>query len=138
MSRYLVARIEACAEITVKPRTEIEGIEGNEHLERVRWRDGLAAASETHEIRHLFLMTGANPNTGWLNGCFALDEKQFIKTGTELGDNWSMRRPPFPLETNRPGVFAVGDIRAGSVKRVASAVGEGSMAVQFVHKVLAE
>jgi thioredoxin reductase (NADPH) len=138
MSRYLVARIEACAEITVKPRTEVEALEGNGHLERVRWRDGLAAASETREIRHVFLMTGANPNTGWLDGCFALDEKQFLRTGTDLGDNWPMRRPPFPLETNRPGVFAVGDIRAGSVKRVASAVGEGSMAVQFVHKVLAE
>ena len=138
MSRYLVARIEACPEITVKPRTEVEALEGNGHLERVSWRDKQAAASETHEIRHLFLMTGANPNTGWLDGCFALDEKQFIRTGTDLGDNWPMRRPPFPLETSRPGVFAVGDIRAGSVKRVASAVGEGSMAVQFVHQVLAE
>ncbi|MGA2715497.1 MAG: FAD-dependent oxidoreductase [Bryobacteraceae bacterium] len=138
MSRYLIARIEACQEITVKPRTEVEALEGNGHLERVRWRDRQAGASETHEIRHLFLMTGANPNTGWLRGCFAMDEKQFIRTGADLGDTWSMRRPPFPLETSRPGVFAVGDIRAGSVKRVASAVGEGSMAVQFVHKVLAE
>ena len=98
MSRYLVARIEASPEITVKPHTEVEALEGNGHLERVTWRDGLAAASETHEIRHVFLMTGANPNTGWLKGCFALDEKQFIKTGSDLGDNWSMRRPPFPLE----------------------------------------
>ena len=138
MSRYLIARIEACPEITVKPRTEIEALEGEGHLERVRWRDKQVGVSETQEIRHLFVMTGADPNTGWLDGCFKLDEKQFIRTGAELGDNWSMRRPPFPLETSRAGVFAVGDIRAGSVKRVASAVGEGSMAVQFVHQVLAE
>jgi thioredoxin reductase (NADPH) len=90
------------------------------------------------EIRHLFLMTGANPNTAWLGGCLALDDKQFIKTGAELGFDWPLRRAPYLLETSVPGVFAVGDIRAGSVKRVASAVGEGSMAVQFVHKVLAE
>lgn len=83
-------------------------------------------------------MTGANPNTAWLGGCLALDNKQFIKTGAELGLDWSLRRAPYLLETNLPGVFAVGDIRAGSVKRVASAVGEGAMAVQFVHKVLAE
>ena len=83
-------------------------------------------------------MTGADPNTAWLGGCLALDDKQFIKTGPDLGPDWRYRRPPFLLETSRPGVFAVGDVRAGSVKRVASAVGEGSMAVQFVHKVLAE
>ena len=83
-------------------------------------------------------MTGANPNTAWLAGCLALDNKQFIKTGAELGFDWPLRRAPYLLETSRPGVFAVGDIQAGSVKRVASAVGEGSMAVQFVHKVLAE
>jgi thioredoxin reductase (NADPH) len=83
-------------------------------------------------------MTGANPNTAWLEGCVALDSRQFIKTGSDLGPEWSQRRAPHMLETSLPGVFAVGDIRAGSVKRVASAVGEGSMAVQFVHKVLAE
>ena len=83
-------------------------------------------------------MTGANPNTGWLQECLALDQKQFVKTGTDLGPSWSLPRAPHMLETSRPGVFAVGDVRAGSVKRVASAVGEGSMAVQFVHKVLAE
>ena len=83
-------------------------------------------------------MTGATPNTAWLAGCLALDNKQFIKTGADLGADWPVRRAPYLLETSRPGVFAVGDIRAESVKRVASAVGEGSMAVQFVHKVLAE
>jgi len=138
MSRYLIQRIEACQEITVMPRTEVDALEGDAHLERVRWQEKQSGKSEMHEIRHLFLMTGANPNTAWLGGCFAMDDKQFIRTGADLGADWSLRRPPFPLETSRPGVFAVGDIRAGSVKRVASAVGEGSMAVQFVHKVLAE
>jgi len=83
-------------------------------------------------------MTGASPNTAWLGGCLALDPKQFIRTGADLGSDWPLRRAPFLLETSRPGIFAVGDVRAGSTKRVASAVGEGSMAVQFVHKVLAE
>ena len=83
-------------------------------------------------------MTGANPNTAWLQGCVALDSKQFIRTGPDIGGDWPLRRHPYLLETSRPGVFAVGDIRSGSVKRVASAVGEGSMAVQFVHRVLGE
>jgi thioredoxin reductase (NADPH) len=138
MSRYLISRIEACREITVKPWTEIESLEGAGSLERIRWRDKKNDASETYEIKHVFSMTGANPNTGWLGGCLALDQKQFVKTGADLGATWSLHRPPHMLETSRPGVFAVGDIRAGSVKRVASAVGEGSMAVQFVHQVLAE
>jgi thioredoxin reductase (NADPH) len=138
MSRYLISRIEACEQITLKPRTEIEALEGNGHLERVRWREAETGTSAEHDIRHLFLMTGASPNTAWLGGCLATDDKQFLRTGTELGEAWTARRPPYLLETSRPGVFAVGDIRSGSVKRVASAVGEGSMAVQFVHRVLAE
>ena len=137
MSRYLIARIEARREITLKTGTEIEALDGGTHLERVRWRDTKTEATETHEIQHVFLMTGANPNTAWLQGCLALDEKHFIKTGADLGPDWPASRPPYLLETSVPGVFAVGDIRAGSVKRVASAVGEGSMAVQFVHKILA-
>ena len=83
-------------------------------------------------------MTGADPNTEWLQGCLELDAQGFIKTGPDVGHGWPLRRSPYLLETSLPGVFAVGDIRAGSVKRVASAVGEGSMAVQFVHKVLGE
>jgi thioredoxin reductase (NADPH) len=138
MSRYLISRIETCPGITLKPWTQIEQLDGVSHLEGIRWRDQNASAPETREIRHVFLMTGANPNTGWLQGCLALDEKQFIKTGADLLDDWPLRRTPYLLETSLPGVFAVGDIRSGSVKRVASAVGEGSMAVQFVHKVLAE
>jgi thioredoxin reductase (NADPH) len=138
MSRYLISRIEACKAITLMTGTQIEELEGDAHLERIRWRAGQAGGTEIHEIRHLFLMTGADPNTAWLGGCLALDSKQFVKTGADLGRDWSLRRAPYLLETSLPGVFAVGDIRAGSVKRVASAVGEGSMAVQFVHKVLAE
>jgi thioredoxin reductase (NADPH) len=84
------------------------------------------------------MMTGADPNTEWLNGSLALDAKGFVKTGTDVQEGWPLKRAPHLLETTLPGVFAVGDIRAESVKRVASAVGEGSMVVQFVHKVLAE
>lgn len=89
-------------------------------------------------------MAGAVPNTNWLNGCVALDEKGFIKTGPDLTRDelaearWSLTRSPYLLETSLPGVFAVGDVRGGSLKRVASAVGEGSIAVAFVHRVLHE
>jgi thioredoxin reductase (NADPH) len=139
MSKYLISRIEASGQITLRPYTEVEAIEGRTHLETVRWRQRQTGESESRDIQYLFLMTGASPNSAWLNGCLALDAKQFIKTGSDLGSNWSLeRRPPYLLETSLPGVFAVGDIRSGSVKRVASAVGEGSMAVQFAHKVLAE
>jgi len=138
MSRYLISRIEASPQITFKPWTEIEALEGSGHLESVRWRDKNTSVCETRLVRHIFSMTGANPNSAWLHGCLALDERQFVRTGGDFGPDWTLRRPPYLLETSRPGIFAVGDIRAGSIKRVASAVGEGSMAVQFVHKVLAE
>ena len=137
MSRYLISRIEATPEITFMPHTEIVGLEGGDHLERVHWKEKQNGRVETRDIRHLFSMTGAEPNTAWLGNCLALDQKQFIITGASVS-NWPLRRSPFMLETSLPGVFAVGDVRAGSVKRVASAVGEGSMAVQFVHRALAE
>ena len=138
MSRYLISRIEGCAEITLLTWTRIEALEGAAHLERVQWRNTKTGAREVHDIQHVFVMTGADPNTGWLRGSVELDEKGFIKTGADVGHGWTLPRVPYLLETSLPGVFAVGDIRAGSVKRVASGVGEGSMAVQFVHKVLAE
>ena len=138
MSRYLISRIESCPEITVKPFTEIEALEGNGHLARTHWRNTKTGERHTCESQHVFLMTGACPNTAWLNGCIAMDPKQFIKTGADVADSWPLQRSPYLLETSRPGIFAVGDVRAGSMKRVAAAVGEGSMAVQFVHKVLAE
>jgi thioredoxin reductase (NADPH) len=110
----------------------------------VRWRNSMTGAEESHEIRHVFMMTGAMPNTAWLAGCVALDAKGFIKTGPDLShedltaSRWPLARAPHLLETSLPGVFAVGDVRGGNVKRVASAVGEGSIAVSFVHQVLHE
>ncbi len=138
MSRYLISRIEASRQITLMTRTSIEALEGNGHLKRVRWRNAKTGTSDMHEIEHVFVMTGADPNTEWLQGSVELDGKGFIKTGADVGHDWPLGRVPYLLETSLPGVFAVGDIRAGSVKRVASAVGEGSMAVQLVHKALAE
>jgi thioredoxin reductase (NADPH) len=143
MSRYLVRRIEDTPNIQISTRTELVVLEGNGQLERVEWRDGSGRIT-SHEIRHVFLMTGAEANTGWLNGCVVLDEKGFVKTGPDLTQQdltaaqWPLERPPSVLETSRPGVFAVGDVRCGNVKRVASAVGEGSIAISFVHRVLAE
>ncbi|HEU5258272.1 MAG TPA: NAD(P)/FAD-dependent oxidoreductase, partial [Vicinamibacterales bacterium] len=142
MSRYLIRRIEDNPVIELRTHTEIVALEGNGRLERVKWRAGQSGAVETRDIHHVFMMTGAVPNTAWLSGCLALDDKGFIKTGPALSvedlsaANWPLTRPPFLLETSRPGVFAVGDVRGGNVKRVASAVGEGSIAVAFVHQVL--
>jgi thioredoxin reductase (NADPH) len=138
MSRYLISRIEASPQITLMAWTRIEALEGDTHLKRVILHNTKTGAGETREIQHVFMMTGADPNTEWLRGSLALDAKGFIKTGAEVQDGWPLRRAPYLLETSLPGVFAVGDIRAESVKRVAAAVGEGSMVVQFVHKVLAE
>jgi thioredoxin reductase (NADPH) len=138
MSRYLISRIESSPRITLHVSTEIIALEGDGRLERVRWRCAKTGESDVCNIAHLFLMTGANPNTAWLDGYLALDPKKFIKTGAEASTGWPLKRAPYLLETSVPGVFAVGDVRSGSMKRVASAVGEGSMAVQFVHRVLAE
>jgi thioredoxin reductase (NADPH) len=144
MSRYLIRRIEQNPAITLRTRTEIVSLEGNGHLERLHWRDNQTGKTDAHTIRHVFVMAGASPNTSWLNGCVALDAKGFIKTGPDLtaddlaAAQWPLARSPHLLETSLPGVFAVGDVRGGSIKRVASAVGEGSIAVAFVHKVLQE
>lgn len=144
MSRYLIRRIEETPNIVFRPYTEIIGLEGDDHLESVIWRNNQSALTEDHKIRHIFLMTGADPNTGWLDGCIALDSKGFIKTGLDLSRenlnavHWPLARQPYLLEASLPGVFAVGDVRGGSIKRVASAVGEGSIAISFVHKVLQE
>jgi len=144
MSRYLVRRIEETATIMLHPYTEIVALEGGKHLENVIWRDSQKGQTEKKKIRHIFVMTGADPNTPWLNGCIALDDEGFIKTGSDLSPEdlsdvrWPVNRQPYLLETNLPGVFAVGDVRSGSIKRVASAVGEGSIAISFVHKVLQE
>ena len=142
MSRYLIRRIEDTPSITLHPRCEIVALEGGGQLERVRWRDNSSGSVTTSDVQHVFIMAGARPNTSWLDGCVALDAKGFVKTGPDLSAQeltdagWTLHRPPFLLETSRPGVFAVGDVRAGNVKRVASAVGEGSIAISFVHQVL--
>jgi len=143
MSRYLIRRIEESPSITLHPFTEIVDLQGDARLEQVTW-SSRAGETETHAIRHVFLMTGAVPNTAWLDGCLVTDDNGFIKAGSDLTPEdlaharWPLKRPPFHLETSLPGVFAVGDVRAGNVKRVASAVGEGSVAVSLVHRFLAE
>ncbi len=137
MSRYLIAQIEHSPRITLLDHTTIEDVEGHEGLERVRWRNSSSGISSTHDIGQLFIMTGADPNTSWLADCLMMDEKSFVLTGARVAKRWPLARAPFPFETSVPGIFAVGDVRSFSVKRVASAVGEGSMAIQFVHQVLA-
>jgi thioredoxin reductase (NADPH) len=144
MSRYLIRRIEDNPRITLRTETEIEALEGDGHLDRVRWRCSATGKVETHPIRHVFSMTGAVPNTVWVGSCVALDDIGFVKAGSDISSDelaaahWPLQRAPYLLETSVPGVFVVGDVRAGSVKRVASAVGEGSICVQLVHKTLAE
>ena len=144
MSRYLIRRIEDHPAIVLHARTEIVGLEGDHHLERVTWRDSRSGREETQGIRHVFSMTGARPSTAWLQGCLALDARGFIKTGPDLSPDdlaaahWPLGRAPYLLETSLPGVFAVGDVRSGSVKRAASAVGEGSIAIAAIHQVLHE
>jgi thioredoxin reductase (NADPH) len=144
MSRYLIRRIEESPAITLRPHTQIEALEGDGRLQRVCWRSAKAVEREVRAIRHVFSMTGADANTGWLGGCLALDAQRFVKTGVDLGPEeleaaqWPLKRRPYQFETSLPRVLAVGDVRSGSMKRVASAVGEGSAAVQLVHKVLAE
>ena len=145
MSRYLIQRLEENPKVEMHFQTEVTGLAGAEHLERVRWRQRAGGVESEHRIRHVFLMTGASPRTEWLKGCVALDPKGFILTGRDLdmrsGDGnvgWPLERAPEMLETSQPGVFAVGDVRSGNVKRVASAVGEGAISIHLVHRALAE
>jgi thioredoxin reductase (NADPH) len=144
MSRYLIQRIESTPNVFLRTRSEIEMLDGGDGLERVRWRHLDTGKRELRDIRHLFLMTGADPNTGWLEGCVLLDDKKFVKTGADLlpedlaGARWTAPRRPYLMETSIPGVFCVGDARSTSVKRVASAVGEGSICIQLVHRALQE
>jgi thioredoxin reductase (NADPH) len=142
MSRYLIQRIEGTPNITLRTRTEIDLLEGDDRLQRIRWRHVDTSAAELRPIGNVFSMTGADPNTAWLAGCVAMDDKGFIKTGVDLRpeetavSHWPLARRPYLMETSIPGVFAVGDVRATSVKRVASAVGEGSICVQLIHRAL--
>jgi thioredoxin reductase (NADPH) len=131
MSKYLIERVEAQPNIEVVLRTEVTGLHGGENLTDVSWRNADTGEETMRRIRHLFLLVGADPNTDWLAGCdVALDHKGFVRTG--VGED------RHPLETNLPGTFAIGDVRAGSVKRVASAVGEGAQVVAAIHEFLVE
>jgi thioredoxin reductase (NADPH) len=144
MSRYLVRRIEENPKIELLTQTEVTALRGDDRLESIEWRNTETGEVQQRAVAGLFLMIGAVPNSEWLDGCVVCDEGGFIKTGSRLSPDdlkraqWPLRRNPFLLETSLPGVFAVGDVRAGNVKRVASAVGEGSIAVSFVHQVLSE
>jgi thioredoxin reductase (NADPH) len=134
MSRYLVDRIEAQPNIEVLTQTEIIALEGQEgNLENVRWRNRASGKETLRPIRHVFLFIGADPNTDWLTQCdVALDGKGFVRTGGDFGAGHRA------LETNRAGVFAIGDVRSGSVKRVAAAVGEGAQVIAAIHAYLAQ
>ena len=143
MSRYLVDRIESLPNVTVHRGCAVTGLEGQGHLAAVQVRNG-ATGAQRIPTSSLFLFIGADANTTWLRGCVELDDKGFVLTGTELApgtgetERWrAMGRVPFLLETSLPGVFAAGDVRSSSVKRCASAVGEGAMAVSFVHQHIA-
>ncbi len=145
MSRYLTQRITTHPVIELHLETELVALQGESHLERVTWLDRSTGKRSTLEIRHVFVMTGASPRSDWLRGCVALDRQGFVLTGRDLDPvlpdaprKWPLDRPPQMLETSLPAVFAVGDIRSGNVKRVASAVGEGAISVHLVHRALVE
>jgi len=145
MSRYLVDRVTDANNVELLPNTEVRELVGEDRLEGIVVEDNRSGTRRTLGARALFVFIGADANTGWLEGVVELDERGFVLTGRELGgsaldeDVWQERsREPFLLETSMPGVFAAGDVRSGSVKRCASAVGEGSMAVMLVHQYLAE
>jgi thioredoxin reductase (NADPH) len=153
MSRYLIDRIKGLSNVEVLTRTQVTGLEGRDGtLEAIRWRQGASGNEVRRPIRHLFLFIGAEPNTNWLSGAgVALDAKGFILTGADLtgielsgielsGKESTGRAAPGvrrPLETSRRGVFAIGDVRSDSVKRVAAAVGEGAQVVATLHAFLA-
>jgi thioredoxin reductase (NADPH) len=145
MSRYLIQRIVENPGIELHLETEIVGLAGDSHLEQVTWRDRATGQESTHDIRHVFVMAGASPRTDWLRDCLALDQQGFVLTGRDLDPvlataplKWPLSRPPEMLETSLPAVFAVGDIRSGNVKRVASAVGEGSISIHLVQLALTD
>ncbi|GIK42676.1 MAG: fused response regulator/thioredoxin-disulfide reductase [Chloroflexota bacterium] len=141
MSQYLVERIEATPTIEVLLQAELAAVHGEEHLEAVTVRHHPAGTEETLPAVGLFVFIGATPCTDWLRGVVKLDERGFILTGPQLLVNaqaWPLEREPFLTESSIPGIFAIGDVRANSVKRVASAVGEGSITVQFVHQYLSK
>lgn len=143
MSRYLIRRIEQTPNIHLAPCTTITALHGEASLQAITVRDQVTEQAHAYDVSNLFVFIGAKPHTAWLTGALAMDKDGFIKTGNAVADLWAAdktfpQRTPYFLETSLPGVFAAGDVRAESVKRVASAVGEGAMAVMFIHRVLAE
>ena len=138
MSEYLINRILASETITLHTETEIVALHGDARLEAVEWKD-VNNTIEKRDIKHIFLMIGAVPHTEWLQDCIELDDKGFISTGVDIvgHKSWPLNRPPMMLESSQPGIFGAGDVRSGSIKRVASSVGEGAMSVSQVHQFLA-
>ncbi|MEO6924532.1 MAG: FAD-dependent oxidoreductase, partial [Bryocella sp.] len=130
MSEYLVQRILSSSSIAIHPRCEIERLDGDRHLEHIDWRNAAEGSTHTEAIRQLFILIGATPNTGWLGDVVALDDKGFICTGARAGSS-------LPHATSKPGIFAIGDVRSSSVKRVSVAAGEGSVVISEVHEYLA-
>src|SRR6266404_2484671 len=139
MSRYLIDRIAAMPNVELHTGTEVVGLEGDQiqGLTAAVLRERAMGGTHRRALRHLFLFVGADPNTGWLQGCLRIDDKGFVETGASLAGAAVSHRPALPLETSLPGVFAIGDVRAGSTKRVAAAVGEGAAVVSQIHSILA-
>ena len=137
MSDYLIRQIDATANVEVRYRCEVAGGGGNGHLDQLLLRDRDSGETELAPAAGLFILIGAQPFTGWLPEAIRRDQWGFILTGPDTGQDWPLQRPPFLLETTTPGVFAVGDVRHGSMKRVAAAVGDGSTAVRLIHDYLA-
>jgi thioredoxin reductase (NADPH) len=142
MSHYLIQQLAALDNVTVRTCTQVAAAHGDQHLERLTLRDTRAGNTEDVATEHLFIFIGAAPRTDWLDGVLARDSRGFVKTGPDLlvdgrrPAGWGLARDPYYLESSLPGVFVAGDVRAESVKRVASAVGEGAMAVTLVHRYL--
>jgi thioredoxin reductase (NADPH) len=140
MSTYLVDRITAAPNVTVRSDTQVGAADGEGHLERLTLVERSTGAQEVVEASWLFVFIGASPRTDWLDGSVARDQHGFVLTGPEVatsGAPWALARAPFALETSLPGVFAAGDVRLESMKRVASAVGEGAMSIYLIHRYLA-
>ena len=142
MSYYLIQQLDRTENVHVRTRCEVIGAQGDGHLQAITICDSKEGLSTTVECGYLFVFIGAEPRTDWLGSAVARDEKGFVYTGPDLLSNgtrpkgWDRERDPFYLECSVPGIFAAGDVRANSVKRVASAVGEGAMAVTLVHRYL--
>ncbi len=143
MSEYLITQINATPNIDIRTNIEVVGGGGAQRLQRLTLRDTLTAQDETHDAGALFVLIGARPHTAWLPPQIRTDDWGFVITGHDLVEHgksppgWPLERPPALLETSVPGIFAVGDVRHRSVKRVASAVGEGSIAITLIHDYLA-